>query len=943
MVHRVVGGSPRVLIVVCAILIALPIPTRAQTSSGAIEGSVTDASGGRLPGVAVTARADATGLTRSVTTGPQGAFRLNELAPGSYTVRCELEGFTPAQYAVDLTIGSDITLPVQLQVGSLEDLIAVSASAPRIDASRASVTTVVTPTQVDALPLLTRRFVDLASLTPGVTRDYANVTSPTDSIAFGGISENYKSLWLEGIDIGDEAIGGGTNLSDASRLSIPAEAVQEFQVMAAQYSVEFGRSASGVINVLGKSGTNEWLGRSFYFLRDDAFDTRNAFSSGKTPYRQQVYGASVGGPLVTDRVHLFTTYEGQNLHNVVTYNVPAFVRPILSTFNDITEAAQPSFAHNGYGKLTSVLSPTQYLSVSMLGGRSRQDLAGTGGAIAADAGYTNIVQTLYVAAALTSAPGDHWTHVLRLAWSDLSVDRPASGPEGVAVTFPSFTYGQRGNYPQSRAQKNYIAMSAASYHRETRRWGTHDVKFGASANLTRGHYVQPRGFNGSYVFLQDRLPMPGTPSTYPVSFSIRTGGDATGSRDVNVFALYAEDSVAVRPGLTITAGLRYDPQFWGGDLGGTPLPTDIPIEQVWARFVAGDLNGTDFIPVPNDLKTFGPRVGIAWDPTSDGRTVIRGGWGIFNGSIATRSTTGMKDNFPDARSSALGNDVRLTGIANLAFPALMPLSALSPSGSASVSVPVPAALGRFPSTEQVTVGIERQVSASTVLSFGYGHIRGRHLQRSYNVNARRADGTYPVLASGIILNANAWDGTSSANQVHVAASRRMSGTWSMDASYTWMRALGLDNPVDANDPYSRVNWGPTLNDIRHRLVASTVCRLPFDIQLGAVVNAASAPPYNVITGFDDNRDRKVNDRPIVDGVMVRPNSGRGDRYFQADLRISRMFDLGRRRVEVLWEMFNLFNTTNLGSYIGNQRAVDFGRPTVALAPLQGQLGLRLTF
>jgi hypothetical protein len=937
---RLLAALGAVLIVLS---ISLGVSASAQTSSGVVEGIVTDSSGGRLPGVTVKARGDATGLVRVVVTGPQGAFRLNELPPGSYTIRCELDGFTPAQYTVDLAIGSEITLPVELEVGSVQELITVSASAPLIDASRASVTTSITPTQVDALPLLGRRFVDLASLAPGVTRDYANVTSPTDSVAFGGISENYKSLWLEGVDIGEEATAGGTNLSEASRLSIPQEAVQEFQVMSAQYSVEFGRAATGVINVLGKAGTNEWLGRSFYFLRDDAFDKPNAFSSGETPYRQQVYGASVGGPLLTDRAQIFAAYEGQNLHNVVTYNIPDFIRPILPAFDDISEASQPSSAHNGYGKLTWALSPKHYLSISTLGGQSRQELAGTGGSIAADAGYTNIASDLFVAAALTSALSDNWTHVLRLAWSDLTVDRPTSGPEGVTVTFPSFTYGQRSQYPQNREQKNYIAMSSASYHRETDRWGIHDVKFGASANLTTGSYAEERGFNGSYVFLQDRLPVPGIPSTYPVTFSIRTGSGVAESRDVNVFAFYAEDKIALRPGLTITAGLRYDPQFWGGELAGTPLPADMPIEEFWARFAAGDLKGTNYLAVPNDLKTFGPRIGIAWDPTRTGRTVVRGGWGIFNGFIATRFPTSTIGTYPDVLSSAFGNDVRLTGIPNLAFPEPMPIPALSKSGSASVSVPVPAALGRAPSTRQFTVGVERQVSASTALSLGYSRIIGRHLQRSYNVNSRRSDGTYPVLASGITLNVNAWDADSKANQIHAAVSRRMTEKLSVEASYTWMKAFGLDAPVDANDPYSEVNWGPTLNDIRHRFVASAVYRLPLDIQLGAVVNAASAPPYNIITGNDDNRDRKVNDRPVIDGVMLPPNSGRADRFFQTDLRVSKAVSLGSRRLEFMWEMFNVFNTVNRGKYIGNQRAVDFGQPTVALAPFQGQLGARLTF
>ena len=921
-----------------------PVSVVAQTSSGVVEGTVTDASGALLPGVSVTARADATGFVRSVTTGEQGRFRVNELPPGAYSVRFELAGFRPVQQTgVVLTIGSDITLPVQLQLGSVQESVTVSARATLVDVTEKSVTSTITPTEVDALPLLGRRFVDLAALAPGVTRDYANVTSSTDSIAFGGISENYKSLWFEGVDIGDEATGGGTNLSDSSRLNIPQEAVQEFQVMSAQYSVEFGRSATGVINVLGKAGTNAWLGRGYYFLRDDAFEKPNAFATGKTPYRQQLFGGSVGGPVVKDRAHVFSTYDGQNLHNVVTYSIPAFLQTILPAFDNIAEAPQPSYAHNAYSKLTWSVSPTQYVSVSMLGGGSHQELAGTGGAIAADAGYTNLSKNLFVATTLTSVLSSRWTHVLRLAWSDVVTDRPASGPAGITVTFPSFTFGERNNYPQNRMQKNYIAMSAASYHRETSRFGTHDMKFGASANLTTGSYTEERAFNGAYVFLQDKLPVPGVPGTYPATFSIRTGNGAVEDRDVNVFAFYAEDKVALRPGLTVTAGLRYDPQFWRGELAGQPIPTDIPIEQFWARFVAGDLKGTNYLAVPTDLRTFGPRVGVAWAPMHDARTVVRAGWGIFNAFITTRYPTSAIGTYPDYLSSAFGNDVRITGIPNLAFPDLMPMSALSKTGSASVSVPVPQTLARFPSTQQFTLGMERQIADSTVVSVGYSRVVGSNLQRSYNVNARRTDGTYPVLSSGIILTVNAWDATSRTNQFQVGLTRRLNRHLSFDASYSWMRAFGLDAPVEANDAYSLNNWGPTLNDIRHRFVGNVVYRLPLDIQFGAVITAASAPPYNVITGTDDNKDRNVNDRPVVNGVMLPPNAGRGDSYADTDLRLGKVLRIGGHRFELMFEMFNLFNTVNHGTYIGNQKAVNFAQPTVALAPFQGQLGVRLDF
>jgi hypothetical protein len=128
------------------------------------------------------------------------------------------------------------------------------------------------------------------------------------------------------------------------------------------------------------------------------------------------------------------------------------------------------------------------------------------------------------------------------------------------------------------------------------------------------------------------------------------------------------------------------------------------------------------------------------------------------------------------------------------------------------------------------------------------------------------------------------------------------------------------------------------------MVISSVYRMPFDIQLGTIITAMSAPPYNVTTGVDSNGDRDINERPIENGSMIEPFSARGDNYFSTDLRISRAFRLGgQRRLEALFEMFNLTNTKNFGGYDGNMTSTFFGQPRFALPPFQGQLGLRLDF
>ncbi|MCA1563384.1 MAG: TonB-dependent receptor, partial [Acidobacteria bacterium] len=261
---------------------------------------------------------------------------------------------------------------------------------------------------------------------------------------------------------------------------------------------------------------------------------------------------------------------------------------------------------------------------------------------------------------------------------------------------------------------------------------------------------------------------------------------------------------------------------------------------------------------------------------------------------------------------------------------------------ATGTVGVPNPVGRFPYTEQFSIGAQRQVASNMAISADFVHTLGLHFPRSYNVNARQPDGSYPLVANGRIMNVNDYGNRIHGNQLQLRLDRRLANNLSFQSSYTYLRLFQFQNvPVDKQN--RNADYGPATNDVRHRLVLSGVYMLPFAIQLGAVMTASSAAPYTIITGFDSNGDRDVNERPIVDGQMIPPNSARGDSYFDTDLRISKRFNVRSRQLEILWEMFNLFNTKNFGGYQGNQRSVLFGQPTFALAPFQGQLGIRFDF
>lgn len=937
MVARVPLFCARWVGLVCAVAICMPLSTFAQSTNATLDGTIKDDQGGVLPGATVTVTNENTGLSRSTTTGEQGSYRMSELPPGRYTVRVEMPSFASVERNVTLALGGNLTLHLNLQLASVQESVTVSAQAPLIETSQKSLETNISPAEVDDLPVKGRQFVDLALLAPGVTVDTASANSATDSISFGGFNEQFKSLWLEGIDINDEVTGGGSGLSNAARHTFSQESVEEFQIVANQYSVEFGRSGSGVINILTKSGTNTVSGRGYYFLRDDAFDKPNAFATGKVPFRQQQFGATLGGPLVQDRSHYFVSYERQIYDDVVTVRIPDFVLPLLK--DPRTEVPRPLRQHNVFAKLTQTLSSRHYLSAIAMYGNQDRKAQSVGGHIAGDGGFDEKAHDVYVAGALTSVFTNNFTNQLRVAYSDAVKNRLPSGESGPRIIFPSISFGQATNFPQTREQINYIVMNTANYHLDGR-GGTHHFKAGFEVNLSRGPRTINTAFNGEFLFLQDRLPDPAVISTFPARYRTATGTGAL-DRDVDMYAFFLEDNWRLRPGLTLSAGVRYDVQFLRGDLAGEPVPTNIPPEEFWVRFVAGDLAGRNWMAYPNDYNNVGPRVGVAWDPASNGRMVVRGGYGVFFDQIWTNDTGNVVQNYPGVFTQQLANDVRVSNVPNTFFPNAPPLSLLSATGSTSVQVPNPAA--KSPYTQQSSIGIQRQIGGDTSVSADYIHVLGLHFRRSYNANARRADGTFPLLSSGTVITVGDYGNRIHSDQVQLKLERRMASNFSLRTSYTYMRVSQfLETAVDKTN--RDADWGPAPNDTRHRMVVSSVYRLPFEFQLGTIVTAMSAPPYNIITGVDTNRDRDVNERPIENGKMIPPFSARGDNYFSIDVRASRTFRVGgSRRVEALFEMFNLTNAKNYGGYDGNMRSSFFGQPRFALPPFQGQLGLRLDF
>ena len=296
------------LLALACLTALLPGGAFAQSAGGSISGKVNDGSGGALPGATVTATNNDTGLDRVGVTLEDGTFRLAALPAGRYTVRIELSGFAPVEVEeVQVNVASDRALEVTLQSSAVEETITVVDEAPLV-ATEPSIGTVVSQQELENLPLNGRQFANLAALAPGTTLAFnADPTKPgqlTIALA-GGIGRNVN-FTMDGGDNTDDTIGGALQ-------NFNLEAVQEFKVQTQQYKAEYGRSSGGVLTVVTKTGTNDFDGSVFGFFRDDGLaektETEKLAGIDKQKLEREQWGGSIGGPIVRDRAHFFTTYE----------------------------------------------------------------------------------------------------------------------------------------------------------------------------------------------------------------------------------------------------------------------------------------------------------------------------------------------------------------------------------------------------------------------------------------------------------------------------------------------------------------------------------------------------------------------------------------------------------------------------------------------------------
>jgi hypothetical protein len=609
----------------------------AQTtiSTGSIQGTITDQSGAVVSGAKVTVTNKATGQSITTQTTSAGAYTSGALVPSTYVLSIEAKGFKTVNAPITVQVGVTTPGNFKLQVGQETQVVEVQASGVEVNTEQATVQGVLTQEQIENLPINGRNFLDLAQLEPGVQIQDGGNFDPTkngfSSISFGGRFGRTARIEVDGVDISDETVGTTTQ-------NVPQSAIQEFSTGESMLDLSTELTSSGSVNVITKSGANSIHGEGFYFFRDQVLDA-NLPNASNNPFQRNQYGGDLGGPIIKDKLFFFIDGEHnkQDLLDPVVPQSPfgSLVGSFNSPFRETEVLGKLDWNIKSGYKMFYRFAFDQNKSVLPFVPNSFQPFA-------------NVNHTPSHAIGVDFTTGNY-THSVRFAYMKFrnGITDAVTGT-GIYDPFPGieFAIGQdpfclTAGVDQLCTGPNILAPQATiqSNHQikydGSRALRSHIFRYGASFNhLQGGGFAKFFGLAASVgSSLTDCQATPGCvpsdPSTYPVinvlmgngqgfssekpSFGFPAGGLGPDNR----FAWYFGDSWKVKRNLTLTYGIRYVRDTGRTDSDIAPIPA---LDQ----FGAGLGNR---VRQPN--KNFAPQLGIAWDPHGNGKTVFRGGIGLF--------------------------------------------------------------------------------------------------------------------------------------------------------------------------------------------------------------------------------------------------------------------------------------------------------------------------
>lgn len=963
-----------VAVVACVIVSSTAI---AQTSAGSLTGRVADASGGALPGVTITATNAKTGFSRTVVTESDGRYNFPSLLVGTYNVTAELSGFTTVTTRnVEVQVASERTINVSLKTATVSEQITVTAEAPLVSTTP-SIGTVVSQKEIANLPLNGRQFANLGSLAPGTTLSMnSDPTKPGQAtIALNGGSGRNVNFLVDGGDNTDDTIGGALQ-------NFNIEAVQEFNIQTQQYKAEYGRTTGGVLTVVTKTGTNDFEGSAYEFYRDKSLnektETEKQAGSGKSPYKRNQYGATFGGPIIKDRMHFFVTAE--RLERPTSYVVDT--GGIYPEF-DGTAVPTPFKDNLLTAKASADLNAKQFLQVRY-GYQRNSDIYGASPVITPSAlgTLTNDYHSILLGHTW-QVSGDkvndfvfqdtHFKNAILAVSNDPALLYPGGVSAGQSINTPQTTVQIKRQY------KDDFAWSSGFGGMR------HDLKAGINyidEPLLGGDFST--GTSGQYTL---KSPVKGSPVVDIAIFS----GFAGYNTPIKQYNYYVQDDIGVSKNLTLNVGLRYD--LWTGfdlDQRNSPLWQAISTQTKYTEGYLQDFAGGKGGKLKNDKNNWAPRFGFTYDLAGDAKQIIRGGIGryydfpytnatILFPAVAVQSTYGQ--------SYAYHDDNGIKNANGSFFQPGQPLPPNQQSGGTDVPLPNEIASPTLatPYSDQMSIGYSWQVNPWLGLNVDASHLNYKDIPFRFRANpvdpttcdaqGANCKRRFPQFGSFRMWYGN---GKAKYDGLNLSGRARLGQKFEMQGFYTLSHSTGnilagadefrltdaghqpdlrtvRDQTIDPYDPLCNACEGPLNTDARHRVTLSGLYRAPLGLDVSGIFRYRSGTPYTDWAGADISCGP---DRPnchdgyafdLAPGVS-HVNTLRGGSFSQFDVRLSKTFNFYRNYgVDVIGEIFNLFNSKNPGAYIGDRTSAAYRQPSVyAGDPAQGeqrlaQLGVRVHF
>ena len=1035
------SGALRVILVTVAAFVLSSASARGQVLEARLYGVVRDTSGGILPGVNVTVTHQGTSLRRETVTDGRGEFVLPALPAGPYTIRIELSGFkTYENTGLTLSAGQTVRQTFSLEVGTLAETVTVAESAPLVEnASTAQVQTI--GAEVTEIPVSRRNLQNVVLLGSGI--------SSTDSAAGGG-----RAFRVNGIGDGGHAITvdgssaqtnpenrGFGNYGGQNQIEIMSvEAVAEVQVAKGVLPAEYGGSIGGQVNMITRSGTNQFHGSLLENFQSEAFSSRDPFLPASTPKPSisfNQFGGSLGGPILRNRLLFFASYEGYREESgrtvrdevptqasrdrilaalpfpetkLVLDNIPLPNEPINDVIGMYTDAKSLIRRDNTFlGKVDLEIGAGR---LSVTASRMRPFAAVPRIQISNDQEFTNGSKRFSTNYVLTRGS---WVSESRFGWNRNTLDRvdafwTAQSPTRGAQTDLHNVRKRLGSFSVrglfGSGDTEILALTYDAYNLDqkmTRLMGAHTMKLGFRWAREIGFKSNPQSNRFTYTTFNDLLA--NKPSDFLLSM-----GNPPHRAWVDQFGGFVQDDWRVNDRVVLNLGLRYD--YFPG-FGYKSLDPDDPAE-INNLGNPTNLRDMDFgaprpldQPIDADTWNFAPRAGFAWTVDEAGRTVVRGGVGVFTtGHIMAMFQNAVARPFTPVRHGWNRPELEARNFAWPAYPEDGNEIVIRDAAGKKNLYYLFQTDMKSPETVQATFDVQRQIGRLASVSAGYVHTSGKNLPiiANFALAYDRITGERPnpdvnpggwYVTSGQTMVYNAFEGSARIQRFHgidLSMHYTLSKGWSQQGANlvgNFNSSIGdttYNNTQDFFDPFLDVDYSPLIGEVRHRVVGTVIYNIPWladrqDVlgsvlggwQLSSVLNFRSGEPLRITQAsgignsrpdynggkqiFDDWRDTlQYLDRSAytlvptsrVTGATVRPgnqNSSqvRGPGRRRVDLTIAKAFDLGRTQLQVRFESFNAFNWRQYNNPNTTVTSPQFGLIRSVASTRTGQVGLRLTF